>query len=202
MKITQVLAMAGLLILASCGGAEKAESPAVQEEAVVESVETTYNVDLAASSVKWKGQMMGMYSHEGDIKFTSGTVTVKDGAVVSGDFVIDMTTMNPTDGNYDEEKTAGMLVGHLSSEDFFAVESNPTASFSFTGADTGSLTVRGKTNAETLTDIVINESDAGLKATASLTFDRQNYEVAFAHPAQEMVLSDDIVLSIEIVGTK
>jgi polyisoprenoid-binding protein YceI len=201
-KITQVLAAVGLLFLASCGGAEKADAPAVEEMAVVESVEATYNVVVDASSVHWKGEMMGMYSHEGEIKFTSGTVTIKDGAIVGGDFVIDMTSMSPTDENFDEEKTPGMLVGHLSSEDFFAVESNPTASFLFTGADAGNLTVRGKTNPETLTDVVLVESEAGLKATASMTFVRQNYDVAFAHPMQEMVISDDVVLSIQIVGIK
>jgi polyisoprenoid-binding protein YceI len=201
-KITQVLAMAGLLILASCGSGDNAESPAVQEPVAQESVETTYNVDVAASSVHWKGEMMGMYSHEGDVKFTSGTVTIKGGAITGGNFVIDMASMSPTDTNFDEEKTPDMLVGHLSSEDFFAVASNPTASFTFNGANSGDLTVRGMTNPESVTDVVLTESETGMKATAAMTFDRQNYDVAFAHPMQEMVLSDNVVLTMNIVGSK
>lgn len=200
--VTQVLAVVGLLFLASCGGGEKAELPPVEKKAEVKSVGTTYDVDVAVSSAHWKGEMMGMYSHEGEIKFTSGTVTTADGAIVSGEFVIDMTSMEPTDKNYDEKKTPRELVNHLSSDDFFAVEKHPTASFSFTGPESGDLTIREKTNPVKLKELSLNESETMLKASATLTFDRQDFDVAFSHPAKDMVLSNDVVLSIRIIGAK
>ena len=162
-------------------------------------------IDLAQSKVAWKGELLGVYAHEGTLKFSEGTVTVSNGEVTGGNFVVDMTSMVPTDENYkpEEGNTKEKLVGHLSSDDFFAVADNPTASFTITEVSgntaKGTLTVRGKSGEETVENLSVSSEGGIVKLTGSLTFNRKNYDVAFDHPAQEMVLSNDIQLNIELM---
>ena len=61
---------------------------------------------------------------------------------------------------------------------------------------TGNLTVRGVTNMEVLQNVSIDSATGTI--TAALTFDRQKYGVAWASPMKDMVLSNDIVLNIEL----
>lgn len=204
MKKLNALALAGLTLLFMACAEEKPETPENtnnnpegQEEAAP--VAVTYGIDAANSTVNWTGEMLGMYSHSGTINISDGSVTLTGDEVTSAKILVDMTSISPTDENYDEEKTPDMLVGHLSSEDFFAVESHPTATFVMEGAGTGTLTVRGVSNAQTVEDVAVTKNEDGSVAiTGTMTFDRKKHEVAFDHPAQEMIISDDVTLTFNI----
>lgn len=144
-----------------------------------------------------------MYTHTGTVKLTDGSFTVENGQVTGGSFTADLTTMSATDDNYDLEKgnTPEKLIGHLSSPDFFDVENHPTASFVVTGVNeegkvVGNLTVRGVTDTEVLESVNIDAENG--TATASMTFDRQKYGVAWAHPVQDMVLQDAIKVKVNV----
>jgi polyisoprenoid-binding protein YceI len=149
-----------------------------------------------------------IYSHEGTVNLTEGAVMLKDGKVTGGSFTIDMTSIKPTDTNYTEEKghTAADLVGHLSSPDFFDIANNPSASFAITSVNgstaTGNLTVRGKSNPENIEIINVALDGENVKLSGKITFDRQKHGVAFAMPGKDLLLSDDIVLNIELTGKK
>ena len=154
------------------------------------------------------------YNHTGTLNFTEGKLAVANGAVTGGSFTVDLKSMAATDLNYTEEKghTSADLIGHLSAGDFFLVDSFPTASLVITGVTekglTADLTVRGKTNAETITDVVVTPSADGsmLTTTGKLTFDRQKYDVAFsmekAYGMKDMLIADDIKLDIKLVSKK
>lgn len=208
MKTTNLLltiAASGSLFLASCGGSheqhpEETKAP-VEETAAAEAV--TKTVDPAASSVKWEGEMIGIKAHYGTIALKEGSVTLEGDKVTGGSFVIDMTTIVPLDDNYtadgSEKGTKAHLVGHLSAPDFFDIENNPTASFEVTGTNedgtvNGNLTIRGNTNAETVTDVVVGEETV----TGKLVFDRKKYDVSWDAPMKDAVLSDDIPLEINL----
>ena len=190
--------------LVACGGAEKkAEEKKMDENPKEETVEM---VDLMIkpedSKVVWEGNVLNVYSHSGTVSVTEGMLTLEGNQVKSGKFTADLTTMTPTDDNYtpEEGKTKEKLVGHLSSPDFFMVDSFPTASFEVTSHDvannsiTGNLTIRGVTNEETVKDVKIDL--AAKSASGKLTFDRKKYDVAFTHPAEDVVISDDVDLEI------
>ena len=171
--------------------------------------ETTYTLNTDSSSfVNWKGVMLGVKEHFGKISFKDGSLTTKGGQLAAGSFTVDMSSIVPLDATYDEKKgsTKDKLVGHLSSPDFFDIGNNPTATFvvkSVTGnSASGTLTVRGKSNEETLNNIVISEAEGTLKATGSLKFNRKKYDVAFDMPMKDMVISNDIELSIELSAKK
>ena len=195
---------AGSLLLASCGGghdhSNEAETAAA-ETAAVEAV--TKSVDPAGSTVNWVGKMIGIKAHNGTIALKEGSVTMEGEKVVGGNFVIDMTTITPLDENYapdgSAQGTRAMLVGHLSSPDFFAIEAHPTASFEVTGTNedgsvAGNLTVRGQTNPETVTNVVVGDGTV----SGTLVFDRKKYDVAWDSPMKDAVLSDDIELQVEL----
>lgn len=196
------------IVLTSCSNNEEVtEEQATTTEVEETTVETiNLNVNTEESKLHWKGEMLGMYSHEGDIKLKEGSLTLENGNIKSGKFVVDMTTIQPTDENYDEEKTPEKLVGHLSSPDFFDVENFPTASFEITSVEgnvvKGNLTVRGKTNEETINNVVINEENGNYTITGNLTFDRQKYDVSYTVTMKDMILSDDISLDITLKASK
>jgi polyisoprenoid-binding protein YceI len=192
------------LVMSSCGGSNEPKPETNKPEKEVNETKDL-KVDLDKSVIKWKGEMMGMYSHEGTLKLKEGSITISNGVVSGGNFVVDMTSMVATDENYDPSKdhTKEKLIGHLSSADFFAVDSFPSASFMIKGSEgstaNGTLTMRGKTGDEVVENIAITEKDGKIMATGTMTVDRKKYDVLFDHPAQEMVLSNDLELSIELV---
>ena len=214
MKI-QALTLTALsaLLLVACGPSE-AELQAAREKAVQDSLaaaaaaEHTYAVDAASSKLMWTGTMLGIKSHNGLVSVSEGTFTAKGGSLTGGKFAVDLKTIAPLDTNYapdDAEKgTKAMLIGHLQSPDFFAVDSFPTAQFVVTSVEgttaTGDLTVRGRTHSEQVTDITVTESEGKATATGKLVVDRQKYGVAWSSGMKDAVLSDDIELEFEITG--
>lgn len=202
LKITTILPLVAIL-LASCGG----QSTNNEEKSTVEAAAVTYTVDSQASVVAWKGEVAGVYGHNGVINIAEGSITAEGSQITSGSIVIDMKSIQPTDSaSYKDEdgRRASDLVGHLSTGDFFLVDSFPTASFlikSHVGNMlTGDLTVRGITKEETATVNGINVENGTLKASATLVFNRQDYKVSWVHFMKDMVLSDDIAINIELTA--
>lgn len=198
-------------MLFSCGAPEKTEDKTDEESTVNETPlddadlkSENFTVNLDSSKVHWSGNMVGLYSHEGWVKLKDGDVEVTDGRITGGSFVVDMTTITPTDANFDpkEGKTKEKLTNHLSSEDFFKTSEFPTAKFEITGVDMdnnqliGNLTIRGITHEETIDNVKFNREEG--TANGKLVFDRSTFDVKFKHPAQEMVISNDIELDITL----
>ena len=114
---------------------------------------------LASSDVHWWGYKIAKTeasSHDGTVNVKSGNLVLKNGSVVGGQFVLDMTTINATDlsGEYQ-----GKLNGHLKNGDFFEVEKYPEMTFVSTSTKkvsdtkftlTGNLTMHGVTKPVTL----------------------------------------------------
>lgn len=165
-------------------------------------------INPMASKLTWKGEMLGVYSHEGILKITKADLNMEDGAITGGSFSVDMKSMTPTDKNYnpDEGKSPEKLVSHLSSADFFDVENHPTATFVLTSVKgntaKGNLTVRGVTHEETVENISIaKHGEEGVVISGDLVFDRKNYDVSWDSSMKDMVLSNDISLRIILIGS-
>ncbi len=207
-----VTALAALFLVA-CGPNE-AEVAAAKEKASADSLaalaatETIYMVNADASAINWKGTMLGIKSHYGTVNLTEGKLAVKGGRVMAGGFNVDLSSMAPLDTNYapdgSKQGTKSMLIGHLRSADFFDVANFPNASFEITSVGentaTGNLTLRGKTNEEKVTDIVVTEDNGTVKASGKLSFDRQKYGVAWSSGSKDAILNDNIELEIALTG--
>lgn len=200
--IRPILGLSIVATMIACGGKENKKETMDTAEVAEESMEEkTVNVNASDSKVMWSGNIVGgLKSHSGNIKLTEAELMMRGDMLVGGNFTVDMKSINPTDSNYTEDKPASALVGHLSTADFFMVDSFPKAMFVIKSADrnantvTGDLTVRGVTKEETIKDVKIN-TEAGT-ATGKLTFNRQDYGVAFDTGAKDFVLSNDIELDI------
>ena len=202
------------LFMAACGPTPE-EQAAAREKAVADSLEAaaskemTYTLDGAASKLNWTGTMAGIKSHTGDLKFTEGTIMTKGPTLTGGSFTIDMKSYVMTDTNYAPDGAAqgtrANLMGHLMSPDFFAVDSFPTSTLKITAVTgntaTADLTVRGKTNSETITDIVVTpNADGTVSASGKLSFDRQKYGVSWDSGSKDAVLNNNIELNVQLVG--
>lgn len=112
--------------LTSCAGesAEDAEIGNEDEQA------QEYTYEDKESIVKWAGIYIknGAYDHDhtGFISISSGSVFVVNGAIISGQFEVDLKSIDERDATMGEESRV-KLVGHLKSEDFFDVANSPTA---------------------------------------------------------------------------
>lgn len=192
-------------LFASCNNKPKEETTATTVDSTAAEATYTLNVDNT-SFVEWKAVMLGVKEHTGKLSFKAGSITTKGGQLTAGNFTVDMATITPLDGNYNAQSTKEKLIGHLSSPDFFDLANFPTASFVIKSVNgnsaTGTLTVRGKSNDETLNNVVISETDGLLKASGELKFDRKKYDVNFDIPSKDMVISNDIELKIELTGKR
>ena len=202
------------MLLVACGPSEE-EQKAAREKAVADSLanlasmERGFMIDPSTSKVNWTGVMLGVKEHKGTIGLSAGTIVVKGTGLTSGSFTADLNTLDAIQDNNmapagSPQGTKDNLVGHLKSPDFFDATTYPTATFVITSVEgntaKGNLTVRGKTNEETVTDIVVVEEAGTVKATGTITFDRQKYGVGPAAGAKDFVLADNIELKVELVG--
>ncbi|RIA09346.1 YceI-like domain-containing protein [Flavobacteriaceae bacterium MAR_2010_72] len=136
-------------------------------------------IKVASSKIVWKGYKV-TGSHEGTIAIKSAFLTFEDEKLSGGEFVIDMTTISSTDL---QGEFKGNLDGHLKSDDFFGVDTHPTAALIFKDVQaagknsytvTGDLTIKGKTN-----PVIFSVSLYGNKATATLKVDRSKFDVRY-----------------------
>ena len=175
------------------------------EEAPAEA--TTYNANTETSVVNWSGGIVGGgYGHTGTLKLSEGSIELTGDAITGGSFVVDMKSIQTTDSAYSEDKTPEMLIGHLSTGDFFLVDSFATAKFVINSVEgnsvSGDLTIRDKTNPATITDVTVEENEGSVKASGNLVFNRQQFDVAYTSSMKDMVISDDITLEISLEASK
>lgn len=206
MKKTIILSTLAIGLFA-CGNSNQNEvkEEATNEVVATETVPVSYAIDTEKSVVSWKGSMIGVYAHEGDLKLTEGSLTTEDGAITEGEFTVDMNTMITTDDDaLYEMAPREKLIGHLKAPDFFDTEQFPTGNFKIKSVEgdviTGDLTLKGVTKEATINAVSTTETDGNISATGTLVFNRQDYGITYKNTMNDMVLSDDIELTISIEG--
>ena len=139
-----------------------------------------------------------------DLKdFKSGEMTIKDGLVVSGNFIVDMTSISVEDISGSGKKR---LEGHLKSDDFFSVDKHDKALLSIKGSkktDKGFLVDANLTIKDLTHPIQFNMVSIEGGYNADLVFDRSKYNVRFRSGSffenlGDKLIIDDIVLSSEL----
>lgn len=197
------------MVLLSCGKDKPLTSEVTEVSTTTNGA--TYEVDTLNSRIEWKGYKVvktEQSSHFGTIKFESGDLTVKDGALESGKFVVDMNSLTSVDLKDDAEQLA-KLNGHLKSGDFFETEKFPTASFEITKVSPndsgdyntlldGNLTIKGITKPiQFMANVSVKDGETSI-ATEPKDILREDYGVKFQLPLANGLIKDEVNLQILI----
>ncbi len=169
-------------------------------------------VDVLNSQVDWEGQRFFGGGHTGTITLKSGVLELKDGKVVSGEFSINMESIQVTDL---EGETAKRLEDHLKTADFFDVGKFPIALFRIKQIDyandnlaavVGEIVIRGIAQriafpAEIeVKDGVFSASAKGIRVDRTL-HDSQYGSLKFFKDLGRKVVHDEFLIHLNLKGT-
>ena len=171
-------------------------------------------VNTDASSLIWTGYKLTS-SHEGTIQLKSGELEIKDGKLVGGEFIIDMTSIKNTD--IEDEEYRDKLDKHLKDDDFFGVEKYSEAKLRITkviapkteGENyqiTADLTIKGITHSINFSSEVKINNDAFL-ATSTIKFDRTKWDIkynsgSFFDDLGDYMILDEVQLKLFLLSEK
>jgi len=209
-----IFAIAALVFLNSCNDkAKEADTKEAEEAAVAEATSESYTVVPSESTIMWKG-FKPTGSHNGTISVSNGSMSVSDGTIESGDFTIDMASIEVKDIPVEEEAN-GKLKGHLTSDDFFAIETYPTSKFVVTGMEmkdgkamlSGNLTLKDATNNVTIPVTTSADGDTMTLKSETFTIDRSKWNVKYGSKSffdnlGDGFINDDIELQINVTAKK
>jgi polyisoprenoid-binding protein YceI len=167
-----------------------------------------FNFDAATSNVRWYGEKITRKKHTGTIAVKSGRIEMKGGQIVTGEVVMDMTSINCIDLQ-GEEKTD--LEGHLKSPDFFDIAKFPEARFVITSSQSttaidhqtkGKLTIKGVTK-DFDAKFVVVPTGSEITIGGGVMFDRAEFNVKygsgkFFKDLGDNLINDDVTLILSL----
>jgi len=150
----------------------------------------TYRIDIENSRLEWIGRNLNN-RHIGQLSLLEGELVIAAGAPSSGRIVVNMhslVNLDLQDAGYRD-----MLISHLKSDDFFAVDRYPTASLVLTGWEsdtnlfreapsgiaTGELTLKGISRPVRFPAIAAPQADGSIKIHAAFDIDRTLWGVLY-----------------------
>ena len=143
-----------------------------------------FKANTKKSLIKWTGKKI-TGAHTGTINVSSGNLEVEDGRIVGGDFDIDTRSIVITDIEDPEMNT--QFANHLFSDDFFAVEKFPTATFTIINVTPmegnssridGLLTIKGITHSLSF-ESTVEVQENTILAVGEIIVDRTKYDIKF-----------------------
>jgi polyisoprenoid-binding protein YceI len=168
----------------------------------------TQKVDVTKSTVNWTAKKV-TGEHHGTIGIKEGNLEVAKGKVTGGKVIIDMQSIadvDLTDAGFNAK-----LIGHLKSDDFFAVATFPTSELAITKVDgagnsltfTGNLTIKGVTNPATFTATSSKDGKFTLYK-GTLTVDRSKFNIRYGSKSffdnlGDKVIYDEFTLDFSLV---
>lgn len=177
----------------------------------------TYRVSTEESQIHWKGRKPTA-THTGTIKIAEGSFSANDSTIESGNFVIDMKSIEVTDlKGKDRSDLEAHLKGTVEGKegDFFNTEEFPEATFEITdltkenGQDilSGNLTIKKETRNISF-PVKIDYSENQVVITSNeFSIDRTEWKVNFGSKSVfdglgDNFVNDDINLRIKVVADK
>lgn len=221
-RIATLLFLSALSLTVSCKNDKAAEAETTEAGTVkeVSGEAATYTVDKQNSKIEWTGSKP-TGKHTGTINLADGSVSIKDNALDTGKFTIDMNTITVTDLKAGDGKED--LEGHLKGtggteadfDHFFNVKKYPQANFEITKAVTengktsveGNLTMKGITkNVKFPATVTVNGNTVTLVSDA-FTINRTLWNVNYGSKSVfdnlgDKFINDDIELKVSVTATK
>ena len=198
----KLIALLMFVSLVSCN--MNSNKTAETNDVAMTAADATYNIVQDESSLMWTGREVSTSSHYGTINFTSGQFEISDGLISQGEFLVDMTSISVQDLTGGSKER---LEGHLRSDDFFSVESFPTAHLYISSSEVisnGKWMVNGFLTIKDISHPVLFEmANTEDGWNANLVFDRSKYNVKFRSGTffenlGDKLIYDDIELKINL----
>lgn len=171
-----------------------------------------YILDIATSSLKWRGENVVGKKHEGAILVKRGNITIAGGAITGGEIVIDMNTMNNTDLSGEEK---AKIEGHLKSPDFFDTAQFGEATYTIvSGTRTNAINydVKGKLTIKGITqdldcNMVVAPSGGDITVGGGFVFDRSKFDVRFGSDKffdnlGNNMIKNEVIMTVNLQGKK
>lgn len=220
-----IVAMIAVVFASCSSGGVKTEATEAQK-LKSSSFDQVYFANSGESTIEWEGYKP-TGTHHGTISISNGKLEAKDGALVGGEFTIDMNSIIVEDLT-DPDKNAKLL-GHLKSADFFEAETWPTSKFVITGlkaidaaqidkskekgdivpthAITGNLTMKGISKSITFNANVAMDNNMVVAKTNQFFIDRAEWNVqygskSFFNDLKDNFINDEMGLAIHLVANK
>lgn len=221
--IVLVIALAAGLLLF---GNNKSSDEAMNEEGLemteemsedttmmnAELTDGTYMVEASESSLTWTGRKkVGGSSHSAVIPVSEGQIMVKDGLVDASEFTFAVSELALVEGDTGGDN----FMGHVTGEDFLAVEEFPTASLMISegmvsaAGDTmlakAELTIKGETNQIDIPFMVSADEDGHMMVTGTVEIDRTEWGIRFGSDRffdnlGDAVIDDMVTVSFNVVA--
>ncbi|MBF9237814.1 YceI family protein [Hymenobacter sp. BT683] len=169
------------------------------------------------STLGWEGKAV-THGHNGTMNFSNGELLVKGNAIVGGTVTVDMKSMKATD--IADAESQGKFVGHMSSDDFFGVEKNPTSTFKIVSVapikgaakDANNATITGDMTIKGVTQRLSFPAKVGVKdgvaaATGKMTIDRTKFGLkygskSFFESIGDKAIYDNFDLTFNVIAKK
>lgn len=201
-KLILLFAITTAAVLSACEKPPVAQAAGASDAFPVAKPEgKEYPLDVAASKITWIGTKV-TGKHNGTIDLKSGSVFVKNGTVVAGRFVADMTTIDDKDlsGEYHAK-----LNKHLKGEDFFDVAKFPEGIFEISSVEKnangftvkGNLTLKGITRGITFDAEIESDKGGPKSAKADFNIDRKKWGIVYPGKPDDLI-SDTVNLSLDL----
>ncbi|WP_298761102.1 YceI family protein [uncultured Psychroserpens sp.] len=218
LKFSMILAIA-IAFVGCKDKADEANTSEAEAAAVSESTSKKYTVNVAESTIHWKG-FKPTGTHTGTINIDNGTFNTNDGQLQSGTFSIDMKSINVTDleSGDGKENLEAHLMGTVEGKegDFFNVTKFPTAAFEITGTKalegdktrlSGNLTIKGQKHNIAFPVTITNTDDMMTIESDAFTIDRTTWGVNYGSKSVfdnlgDKFINDDMELKIVVKAKK
>ena len=172
----------------------------------------SYTIDVATSSLTWRGENIVGKKHQGTIMVKRGNVTLSGGAITGGEIVIDMNTLTNTDLTGNEKSD---IEGHLKGAEFFDTAKFGEAVYTITSGQpktainydiTGKLTIKGITHDLNCTLVVAPNGD-GISVGGGFVFDRSQYDVRYGSDKffdnlGNKAIKNEVIMTVKLQGKK
>lgn len=207
MRLLLPVLAAGSLALAACGG-KSADQAAVSDSLAVATaaVGDTLVVDTVSSEIGWTGRKV-TGKHDGSFGSYHGYLIADTTGVLAVNLTFDTRTIT---------SDTPRLTEHLKSEDFFAVETYPEATFVSTSITplndstdaatgqrtqftvTGNLTMHGVTKAVTF-PASIRKSPSSVAARAEFAINRKDWGIVYTGKPDDLI-RDEVDIRFNVVA--
>ena len=176
-----------------------------------------YKLQPQLSTLGWEGKAV-THGHNGTMNFSDGELLVKGNAIVGGTVTVDMKSMKATD--ITDAESQGKFVGHMSSDDFFGVATNPTSTFKIVSvtpikgaaSDANNATITGDMTIKGVTQRISFPAKVGVKggvasASGKVTIDRTKFGLkygskSFFDSIGDKAINDEFDLTFNVIAKK